>query len=337
MQEREINELEFMEAWRLNLIAASDAAGEQGNETADWLGISKSAYYRRRRGEMPFTAYEFVMLSRRFGLDMVPEFDAVPRFGFDAPLEADTTFNEGRYLRQLEASAALFDDGEGAHILVSTTDIPIFYLFAEPDLAALKRYLFGLAIDAKGARPFSLEAARKAHSEFIGRVASVSRSYRTAHREEAWGPSPLRSLVYQILLLVESAAITPADCTALFDAVERAIDRLEKALNQGPEDGGAKLKLWQNRLHATSSIVSLSNERSRRLFVTFDNPNFFASEDKRAIDYFAAHFDVLRKRSLRIAGHGANSPARYARELREQVQRGRRKAARLLGEIDEEL
>ena len=326
-QDHELNERDFMERWRLDLIAASDAAGEQGADTAEWLGLSKSAYYRRRRGDMPFTAYEFVRLSRRFGLDMLIDADPLPRFEFDVPLEANAAFDESRYLRQLEASTALYEHSAQTTALVSATDIPIMYLFAEPDLAALKRYLFGLAIDAKGARRFDLAHARKLHAPFIGRVAAVSRAYRATTREEAWGPSPLRSLVYQILLLVESAAVSQADCDALFAAVERSTERLERTLTQGDAETGGVLKLWQNRLHATSSIVCMRAAGQARLFVTFDNPNFFVSEDRRAVAYFEAHFEALRKRSLRIAGHGAMSPARYCAELRGQLERGRQRAS----------
>ncbi|MFK8056555.1 MAG: hypothetical protein AB8F78_10580 [Saprospiraceae bacterium] len=336
MDTREVNEHAFMEDWRLRLIAAADASNENGQETAEFLGISKSAYYRRRRGDMPFSAYEYVMLSRRFGLDMLPNKEAIPRFGFVAPMEADATFNETRYLSQLEASSQLFAKPEDVSVLVSTTDIPIFYLFGEPDLAALKRYLFGLAIDAKGARRFDLATARKTHGTFIGRTATVSRAYRSTQREEAWGPSPLRSLTYQILLLVEGSAIQREDCLALFEAIGRVIDRLEKSLNGGSEDEGP-LKLWQNRLHATSSILQFTGPHANRLFVTFDNPNFFSTEDPKAIAYFSGHFEALRKRSLRIAGHGALSPARYAQQLRDYVALGIKKAERAYDEMEEEL
>ena len=334
----------FMEWWRLELIAATDAADEQGSETADWLGISKSAYYRRRRGEMPFTAYEFVRLSQRFGLEMTPPADRVPRFGFDVPLEADAAFDEARYLRQLEGTAQLFEGYAEVEILVSATDIPVFYLFAEPDLAALKRYLFGLAIDARGARPFALARAHREHAQFIVRAAQVARAYRSADREEAWGPSPLRSLVYQVLLLVESAAVSPADTEQLFGGMLRVVDRLEAELTapsesvpgkpraQDPSREAGELRLWQNRLHATSSIIAVRSPTLERLYVTFDNPNFFASDDPRAAHYFGAHFAALRKRSLRIAGHGAQSPARYCAELRDYVGAGRKRAARLFAE-----
>ena len=326
-----------MEWWRLELIAATDAAEEQGAETADWLGISKSAYYRRRRGEMPFTAYEFVRLSQRFGLDMTPPADRVPRFGFDVPLEADAAFDEARYLRQLEGTAQLFDGHAGVGILASATDIPVFYLFAEPDLAALKRYLFGLAIDARGARPFNLARAHRDHAEFIVRAAQVARAYRSADREEAWGPSPLRSLTYQVLLLVESAAVSIEDARSLFGGMRRVVDRLEAELSTATEPAGAAtpprgsahvgaLRLWQNRLHATSSIIAVRSPSIERLYVTFDNPNFFASDDPRAAEYFRAHFGVLRKRSLRIAGHGAQSPARYCAELRAYIDTGLERA-----------
>jgi len=336
MNTRELNEQAFMEDWRLRLIAASDATQENGQETADFLGISKSAYYRRRRGDMPFSAYEYVLLSRRFGLDMLPNKEAIPRFGFEAPMEADSTFDETRYLSQLEASAKLFEDPNNVSVLVSTTDIPIFYLFGEPDLTALKRYLFGLAIEAKGARRFDLAIARKTHATFIGRTAAVSRAYRTTHREEAWGPSPLRSLTYQILLLVESSAISLEDCQALFAAIARVIDRLEKSLTEASPDEGP-FKLWQNRLHATSSILQFTSPYANRLFVTFDNPNFFSTEEPKAIAYFSGHFEALRKRSLRIAGHGTLSPARYAQQLRDYVEKGRKKAERAFEEMDEEL
>lgn len=332
----DLSELDFMERWRQNLLAASEAQNESVSDTADWLGISKAAYYRRRRGDIQFSAYEYVALSRRFGLEMMPSTGEAPRFGFEVPLAADTAFSEGRYLQQLEAAVSQYPDPKKVNVLVSTTDIPIFYLFAEPDLSALKRYLFGLAIDTSNARRFSLAVARREHAEFIFRAAAVSRAYRSAQREEAWGPSPLRSLIYQILLLVESAAICEADVEPLFTAIERVIDRLEASVS-GHDELASKLKLWQNRLHATSSIICAESNGQGHLFVTFDNPNFFHSEGSEAVNYFQAHFEALRRRSLRVAGHGALSPARYARELRDHVARGRQHAAQIFSSIGEEM
>ena len=325
-----IGEEAFMNQWRFELLAASERADENVAETAAWLGISKSAYYRRRRGEMLFSAYEVIALSQRFGLAVVPQ-DA-PQFDFAVPLAADATFDEARYLHQLESAAAAFPDAAAVDVLVSATDIPIFYLFAEPDLAALKRYLFGLAIDASEARRFSLPVARREHAEFVHRAATLSKTYVKTRREEAWGPSPLRSLLYQVLLLVESAAITRNDCEAVLAAIERVIDRIGAQLTSSESDN-SRLKLWQNRLHATSSIICMRAGEAGRLFVTFDNPNFFHSATPEAVRYFESHFDALRKRSLRVAGHGALSPARYVEELRAEVTRGRERAMRVFEDV----
>lgn len=330
-----IGEHAFMERWRLELLAASDAQEEQVADTADWLGISKSAYYRRRRGEMPFSAYEYVALSQRFGLDMAPA--ETPQFDFEVPLSADSAFNEKRYLQQLEGAAAIFPDASKVDVLVSTTDIPIFYLFAEPDLAAFKRYLFGLAIDASAARKFRLARARQDHAEFVMRASAISKVYHQTCREEAWGPAPLRSVLYQLLLLVESAAISPEDCEQVLVALGRVVDRLEASTAGQDQSSTGRLKLWQNRLHTTSSIICMWSGATGRLFVTFDNPNFFHSENPSAVTYFQSHFEALRRRSLRVTGHGVLSPSRYARELRDQIERGRQSAARTFGSIGEEL
>ena len=220
---------------------------------------------------------------------------------------------------------------------MSATDIPIFYLFTEPDIVALKRYLFGLAIDASSARRFRLALARKEHAEFIHRAASISRIYQQTNREEAWGPSPLRSLLYQILLLVESAAISPnPTATPSFWRSSASSSGWSQASAAQSKSGG-RLKLWQNRLHATSSIICMRAGATGRLFVTFDNPNFFHSETPEAITYFESHFEALRRRSLRVTGHGVLSPSRYARELRDQVERGRASAERIFNSIGEEL
>ena len=334
MDVTQLGEEAYMDGWRFGLLAASERDGENVAETAAWLGISKSAYYRRRRGEMPFTAYEVVALSQRFHLDVVPT--ELQQFDFEVPLEADSDFDEGRYLGQLEAAVASFPEPADVSVLVSATDIPIFYLFAEPDLAALKRYLFGLAIDASQARRFSLAAARKTHAEFVLRAARLARVYTSTRREEAWGPTPLRSLLYQVLLLVESAAIREADAELVFAAIERVVARLERDLVATDDAGQLSLKLWQNRLHSTSSIICAKSPTAGRLFVTFDNPNFFHSENPEAVAYFESHFAALRKRSLPVAGPGGIGPGRYGQELRAEVARGRARARKIYGEVGEE-
>ena len=337
----DLGEDAFMEQFRFRLLAASEAHEEQVAETAEWLGISKSSYYRRRRGEMAFTAYEVVALSRRFGINILET--GAPQFDFSVPLAADADFDEGRYLGQLEAAAATFPEPAATEVLASATDIPVFYLLADPDLAALKRYLFGLAIDASQARRFSLAVARREHAEFIHRAARVSRLYRATRREEAWGPSPLRSLLYQVLLLVESAALREEDCDAIFDAIEGVVGRLERSLVGAPAPGAPaaeaaspRLTLWQNRLHATSSIICVRSGSTGRLFVTFDNPNFFHAENPDAVAYFEAHFAALRRRSLPVGGPGGISPARYGQSLRAEVARGRERATRMYREAGEE-
>ncbi len=333
-------EQRFFNDWRMRLIRATDASGESARDTAEWLELSESAYYRRRRGEMPFTAWELIRLSERFGLEMAPSPPGLQRFSFSAPLSPTQAFDEHRYLESIEHVAERFRVREGepvSRIRISSSDIPVFYLFREPELAALKRYLFTLAVDARDATPFRLDKEIHEATQFIRRTRCVNEHYSEAASEEIWGPGPLRSLVHQILLLVESGMLHRADSEAVFVAAARVVDKLEEQLTASTKRRSGSLRLWQNRLHSTNSTISLANGRHRALYLTFDNPNFIASQGEGAVAYFNGHFELLRRRSRRVAGRGASSPARFCAELRAALRRGAARAGQIFAELDDDL
>jgi Lhr-like helicases len=110
---------------------------------SETLSLGKDAAYRRLRGETALTANELLRLAERYALSLdelyAQQRDLVPfrRYHFIRDLDDYRRYLEGS-LKQLEEIAST----AGHWFYYQAKDIPVYYQFAFPRLAAFKIYVW---------------------------------------------------------------------------------------------------------------------------------------------------------------------------------------------------
>ncbi len=318
-----------MHRWRQQLCTATESFDAAA--VAEWLNISLSAYYKRRRGEVAFTPYQVFRLSERFGLNT--NTNGLPELRFQAGLLANTFFDANRYAGDLLAIVNHFActlDAADTEVLVSTTDIPIFQLFAEPELAALKLYLFESARTEVPDAPFALADTLARRADFVDSAQKIAAGYSSVRSTEIWGPEPLQTLLAQLIQLARKRCLSAEDAHEIFASLYRVVSTLEASICSGTTPEGSAFELLCNTLHSSSSLIALRNGSDRRFFLTFDNPRYLQASNEAAYQHFETYFEELRTRAHPVQKRGRLSARNFCAMLVGQIKKAESKVGKAM-------
>lgn len=110
-------------------------------EGMEVLGLSKDAWYRRRRGDVQLTFAEALQLAQHFQIPLTPEQSQMEtRF-----LVGTLITSAENYKKSMENSLAHLQNlrnSKSSHFTVISKDLPFFYTFLSPKLHAFKLFLW---------------------------------------------------------------------------------------------------------------------------------------------------------------------------------------------------
>lgn len=288
--------------------------------------MSESAFNKRRRGEVPFTAAEFVRLSDRFAL---PTSVAALR-GVEARVEVPHPagmFEDDGFLHRLHrireaVEAGSPDAEERAELLVSTTDLPLLRLLSSGPLMKMKLFFFGSTTSTSGLPEHQLILGE---GQIIApQVLELVAAYRAADSREVWGERPLRSLCQQIHYLVRHRCISRADVSVLFSELERLVERLLADITEGVKvEGGGRIQLWREDLVSYSPMYAVLAPSHRIAFFTHDPPQFLTTEDAIGVRAISNAIEHRLSRGQRIGPGGRIATRTFREGLLKTIEKGR--------------
>ena len=316
-----MSEQHFKLAWVRLLKDAMRGRKLRNRDVASWVGLTETAFGRRLNGKANFTLFEAARLSQWFGLPTTPRALAMPEFTFRPSPRGDSGFCTEAYLGGLEAVFAKYDAvGAGApppgtRMRVTASDLPIFWFFGEPALAALKLYAFETGNGAYAREPADVSRACETQSALIERAADVAERYKAVDSRELWGHDPLSSFLDYLFNLARGRLISRGDTKLAIEALYRLAGMICEASIENQKSTGGSFELYLNSSHRTNTIIGVSGVAGNSLYLTFDNPHFLASDQPAADAYFEKHFRSAAQRAARVTGHGTFT----ARILRDEL------------------
>ena len=239
---------------------------------ADFLHITYGTLCKRLRGEAPWPLEHYLLLQRHFCLPDVRDCGPGTSLRYER-VDPGSPFDPDRYLAQLEALAQLADV-PGARLRVLSGELPVFYVLAEPALAALKFYFFAHARRGTSSRLF---CAADLPAELITRASALARRYASiAPRDEVWGPSPLEGLIGQVRTLASLGLVSSAERAGIDAGLRAIVARLDDAITAGiahESDGPpAGFRLREQPFPAVAPMSALDTPGAVEVFVTLDQP-----------------------------------------------------------------
>ena len=327
----------FLEHWRRLLRERLRASGTRPAAVAARLHLSESSLRKRFRGEVPFSAAEFVTLCDAYDLPRCPRQLTERWLGFRAIESPQGVFSEAAYIGGLTAfSQLLFGTGDGdgggtgdggtgdgsvVELRLCASDLPIHCLLADPVLLSLKLYFFrtrgGLAIGER----FDLDATRASLSEVLAQAATLHARYAATDSVEVWGRNPIGSFLHQIKKLAWAHALHATDLPVIFAHLRALAERIGTDADAGRKAGGGAFELYQNRVFTNNAIILAGGRGQCHTFLTVANPHYLHSADAHTYAFFGATVESLRLQADRVGAPGVFDGTRLTRTLHQEIDR----------------
>ncbi len=292
-------------------------------ELSAFLGISLSNAYKRKRGETGFTTYEMWRLAERYSIPLQPSPDAdTIRVSFEADRVPASGFDPERYLARLERPIARFGGSlSDVSLTISTTDIPILWLFNEPTLALVKRYAFTYFAATRAPEAFDLATALNEQAAWAERARAIALAHASVASVEIWGHRPLATFLNQIERLAYLHAIRRRDVDAIFAALVRVAEQMFESAATARKAGGGAFALYVNDSHSTCPLILVSSGGQHVLHLTLDHPHVMSSADPEARAYYLDHVERIRRYADHVNGVGRSMNSRVLRtEMLERIE-----------------
>lgn len=271
-------------AWQRRLKAYSKAQGISRVQLAEMLGLKPRALQRRFAGQTEWSLSEYLNAIHLVGLPPIPEPNTL-RFRYQNRPGA-TRFDESAYLTQLEVAAEPLFQHPGT-IEVASTDLPMFYLLGSP--ATLRAKFMVFAGGQQLTRPFT--------SSFLARCERLANHYNTVPRKEIWGKDPLLSLSHQVQYLVQLGLLKLQEVREIKQELIDLLNSLETQLL----DKTLSLQLRHDDLRVTNTMYRVLPQESPGItYMSYDNPNAFATADIESNKWFEEHFNQLWERTTAL-------------------------------------
>jgi len=281
---------------------------------SDLLGVGSDAVYRRVRGDSDLTPKEIGLIANKFKISVdshiFNETDHIS-FQFNPFVKIIKTFDD--YLDDIHGDVRALGSIPDVMIYYASSEIPIFYYIAEPELFSFKLYVWGRSI-------WNFDYLQKADFHFnlispsvLEKAKEVWRLYRMQSSTEMWSLNIVDNTLNQIEYHFQTNSFkNRADAIHLCDRLVSLTRNLELMAQQGSKvdssakinNGGNNFTLYHNEIIYTNNTILVDSPHFKSVYSTFGNPNFLKSSDLRLFNYTQKWFNDVIAKSTQISLHG---------------------------------
>lgn len=299
------------------------------DKIADLLNISTDGAYRRINGETQISFEELKKLSSNYKLSIDQFLDLGNNFFLfsDRSLSGNTTFQFDLYLQGLLNDLSYISSFERKKIYYLSKDLPIFYFFAFPEMAAFKCFFWMKNIvhdpgftkekfSLNNHTPNLVNATKKIQQLYI-RIPSV----------EIWSVENIHSTIRQIEYYKDTGTFTSfKDIEVLYKCLIETIDWVEQQAELGfktemgsDQSSGADFQIYVNEFIIGDNTILVELNDSRFTYINHSVINYMMTRDERFCSYTFDHFQNIIRRSTLISRVNEKDRKRFFNQLRKKV------------------
>jgi hypothetical protein len=300
---------------------------------SELLNISSDSAYRRLRGETALSLEETVRIAEHFGIS-IDEFLArnINAVVFHYNWIDPAAFDYKQYLQAMVAdlqSISLFKENR---IIYLAKDIPIFYNFLIPEIAAFKSFFWKKSAfqhpefrDQK----FNLD---ELDAEEVALGQEISRIYSIIPSVEMWNDEAIKSLLNQIQYYYHAGYFAkPYHADKLVDRLEQMVEHFALQAEAGckflfgkdPASGSANYELYYNELILGDNTVFVEVDGHRRVYHSTNVINtMYTTLQEYCHQTYSVQMNLL-KSAQRISASSEKERNQYFNRLRNQIEKAR--------------
>ena len=296
------------------------------------LNISKSAVYKRIKGDTMLSLEDLVKLMQTFDFsfdDFVLQDKKPVGFLFPYKDREIRTFID--YIEPLKQFVVGANQLPEKKVQYATNEFHFFFYLHDRDLTYFKFYMFAKTVwnlASYRGKNFSLED----FSEWplIERdVDLILRSYYEISNVEIWNGNVLANTLNQIKYALQSGVFTnPEDALMLCEKLETMIIHVSRMAELGkkfrigadPDSVKVKIDMFHNEITYTSNILLLESPQVSQIYFAFDNPNYILSNDPKLIEYTHDWFDRIKRNALPISAAANRNRRAFFGQIRKHIE-----------------
>lgn len=276
------------------------------DELAEVLGIGTTSVYRRIRGETPLTYDEILKICSHYKLNFdisLSNNTSSVSFNYNSLPPSITGFKY--YLRGILEELKLFQHEQNKKIIYIAEDIPIFHLFAFPELASFKMYYWMKSVLNVPEYQNSKYSYKNMDKEIQIIGDELLKVYGNIESVEIWTEYTANSLRKQIEYYWDAGLFEDKNdaeklCNQSVSLV-RMISRLaEKSSKENSK--GQNYNLYYSEIEIGNNCIYISGDGFKKVYLTYNTFNKMNTTDEKFCDETYTWIKYLIGKSNLISG-----------------------------------
>jgi hypothetical protein len=309
------------------------------HELSELLGISYDSTYRRIRGEKELTLEELKTICLHFEVSVDSLFSIRSNnVIFNSLAIGENGFDIDKWLHSLLMAIRMIQAAKEKEIIYAAKDIPVFYYFEFPEIAAFKIFFWNKAlIPASGyeKKTITLEAPESLYE--TGR--QLLMHYVKIPTIELWSEETISSVLRQIEYCFVSGFFTSTqDVFRLCDVLEAWLSHVQSQAEYGfqymhgtePDGVVNNFKLYQNEVLVTDNTILVTADGQKTSYNTYNVINQLITSNPVFCNQVDKSLRNLMQKSTIISGTSAKERHRFFNILHEKVRVLRTRIERMI-------
>ncbi|WP_209329015.1 helix-turn-helix domain-containing protein [Lunatimonas salinarum] len=300
------------------------------HEISDMLNISLDSAYRRIRGEKIINLNEIRKICEYFQLSL----DQLLNLNTKAILFHGKLNNSGPdrfqvWLEDMLLQLEMVNRYKEKHVYFLLKDIPPFYHFYHPELAAFKFFFWMKSIlhyDELKDQVFDSSVHRYPNLYHLG--LQITKLYNQIPCTEIWNPDNIQTTLRQIELYEEMGNfVRQEDSKILYQQVLEMIEHIEQQAESGlkfgmhghPDESSGTFRLLTNQFILGDNTFMAELDGQRITYLNHSVIYFLGSFDPNLNDTMFKSLDNLIRKSTLISSVGEKERYRFFRNMKAQI------------------
>jgi hypothetical protein len=300
------------------------------DQLCDLLNLGTDSVYRRIRGEKSLSLAELKKVCEHYhiSIDQLLHLQNESAF-FEAPGLNATPADFVEYLGNILERFKYFNTFKRTEIRFFCKDIPIWYFYLFPELAAFKTFFWSKTFHNHpelNNKLFSLKEYPYYECFLVGQRILEEQNKIPSH--ELWNLESINSTINQVLYYREIGNFkSNEDYFAVIESLQQTLDHLQLQAEKGMKfmpgatdiSYKSPIQYYLNDLIMGNNTMALKLDDQNISMITYGVFNYLFTSDERFSSKITAMFDSLFSRSTLISKTDEKARSRFFNVLREKV------------------
>ena len=313
------------------------------DEVADVLGVSNDSAYRRIRGEKEISFEEIQKLSNRFKISI----DQVLNLKNDSMMFSGNfiqpeNFDFLKHLDEIYNNLSYFAGFKQKELITFSKDIPVFYYYMFPELAAFKFFVWMKTLFKFPSYSQSKFSIKEIHQEFFEKAKKNSLLSCQIPSTEILNVENIQTTLRQIEYYKDTGLFaSKAELELMYSKLYEMVDHMENMCAAGkrympgqkPLYSDAAVKIYVNDfVIGDNNMIAVLNEK-KICFVLHNVTNFMFTQDEKFCNYSYDFIQNIIHKSNLISEVGERERAMFFNMIRQRIDLYKQNEIKTLGKM----